>query len=87
MEDAVVEPARARMVPGFDSVRKAEKQAGASGACMSGAGPSLLSFVDKRRTDPHNVLDSMVEAFRARRVDANGFVTTIGEGARVVEGP
>lgn len=82
MEDSVVEVARAKMVPGFANVKRAAKEAGGAGACMSGAGPSVLSFVDKRNSNPASVLDAMVGAFRSVGVESRGFVTSIGEGAR-----
>jgi homoserine kinase len=85
MEDSVVEPARARMDPGFEAVKKAVRQSGAAGVCLSGAGPSLLAVVDRERAGPRTVLDSMVEAFVSRGVEAGGFDTSVGEGARVVE--
>lgn len=84
MEDAVVEVARARMIPGFIAVKKAARASGAAGFCISGAGPSVLSIVDRKRADPREVLDSMVEEFRSHRVESKGFVTSIGEGARDV---
>lgn len=86
MEDAVVEPARAKMVPHFEAIKEAARREGAEGICMSGAGPSLLAVVDRGRTNPETVLGSIVQAFQSRKVEASGFVTSIGEGARVVEG-
>ena len=87
MEDAVVEVARAKMVPGFFAVKEAAKAAGAAGVCISGAGPTVLSLVDGSRQDPGSVLDAMVEGFESEGARAKGFVTSVGEGARVVEGP
>jgi homoserine kinase len=85
MEDAVIEVARAKIVPGFDAIRKAAKAAGAAGVCLSGAGPSMLAIVDGDMSKPGDVLESMVDAFRSREIEAKGFVTSVGGGARVVE--
>lgn len=85
MEDQVVEPVRARLIPGYEAVKRAAKRAGASGVCISGAGPSILAVVDSRRADAGIVLSSMVEAFRKAGVRARGFVTVAGGGASVVE--
>jgi homoserine kinase len=85
MEDAVIEVARAKMVPGFEEIRKAAKAAGAAGVCLSGAGPSMLAIVDKGQSKPRKVLESMVDAFGSHKVEAGGFVTSVGRGARVVE--
>ena len=39
MEDIIVEPARKKMIPGFDKVKKNAMKAGASSCTISGAGP------------------------------------------------
>ena len=85
MEDVVVEVARAKMIPGFENVKTAAKRVGAAGVCVSGSGPSMLSVVDRMRKDPDAVLEAMVGAFRSKGVKAEGFVTTVGSGARVIE--
>jgi len=83
MEDSVVEPARAPMIPGLDKVRMAAKEAGASGCCISGAGPSVLSLLDSKAGDSKTVLRAMVKAFEGAGMKAHGFTTTVGKGARV----
>lgn len=42
--DAIVEPAREHMIPGYRRVKEAALDAGASGAAISGAGPSVVAF-------------------------------------------
>lgn len=85
MKDEVVEPARSKLIPGYNRVRKLAREAGASGVCISGAGPSMLAAVDSEKTGPKEVLAAMLEGFRGAGVTAEGFVTRAGEGARVVE--
>jgi homoserine kinase len=85
MEDAVVEPARAKMIPGFRDVKAAAKRAGAAGVCISGGGPSMLSVVDGKKENPDRVLGAMVKAFRSAGVRSEGFVTSVGSGARIIE--
>ena len=84
MKDEIVEPARARMIPGFESVREAAIRSGAAGVCISGAGPTVLAVADSLRTSSATVLGAMLSAFRDRGVEAKGFVTRVGAGARVV---
>ena len=84
MRDEIVEPARAGMIPGFREVRRAAVQSGASGVCISGAGPTVLAATDSRRTSPPSILKAMLHAFGDAGVKATGFVTKVGEGARVV---
>lgn len=85
MHDEVVEPVRSGLIPGYERVKKAAKRSGASGVCISGAGPSVLAVVDSSRADPNVVLSSMLDCFRSAGVGASGFVTAAGKGARVVE--
>ena len=49
--DVIVEPARKHMIPGFDNVKKNALRAGAFGVTISGAGPSVIAFTNKK----HNV--------------------------------
>jgi homoserine kinase len=81
MNDRVVEGARKKLIPGYDAVRRAGKEAGAAGVCISGAGPTMLAVADSATCDPRHVLEDMLSAFRGEGVDANGFVTVPGEGA------
>jgi homoserine kinase len=86
MTDKAVEQARKRMIPSYDLVRSQAIDAGAEGVCISGAGPSMLAIVDKRRSLPKKVLDAMLAAFGKEGVRSSGYVTRIGRGARVVKG-
>lgn len=86
MDDDVVEPVRGRLIPGYRKVRDAAIHAGASGACISGAGPTVLALVEGSKRDPKKVLAAMVSAFRASGTEASGFITSVGGGARRIEG-
>jgi len=86
MNDRAVEQARKSMIPGFDRVRSGAMGAGAEGVCISGAGPSMLAMVDKRRSRPKMVLEAMLTAFAQEKVKSSGYVTRVGSGARVVKG-
>jgi homoserine kinase len=85
MTDRAVEQARKSMIPGYDRVRSRAMDAGAAGVCISGAGPSMLAIVDKRRSVPEKVLEAMTAAFGQESVKSSGYVTRIGRGARLVE--
>ena len=85
MTDRAVEQARKTMIPGYDRVRSRAIEAGAEGVCISGAGPSMLAIVDKRRSQPKKVLEAMMAAFGQEGAKSSGYVTRIGRGARVVK--
>jgi homoserine kinase len=84
MNDKVVEIARKKLIPGYDQVKSRAVKAGASGVCISGAGPSMLALV-KSREKARDVLEAMLTGFRDSHVKATGFVTSVGKGARVIE--
>ena len=86
MSDTIVEPARKVMIPGYDLVKSLAMKAGAEGVCISGAGPSMLAIVDKKKSDPKKVLEAMQKAFEKSGVESSGYVTKAGRGARVVKG-
>ncbi len=44
LEDVLIEPRRASLVPGFAAVKQAAKEAGALGASFSGGGPSVFAW-------------------------------------------
>lgn len=83
MSVSLVDDRRAVMVPGFESVRRAAISKGASGVCISGAGPTLLAVC--KRSLAGGVLRSMVGEFRRRGVRSSGFATRTGRGCRIVE--
>jgi len=81
MREAVVTPARAALIDGYDAVREAALSAGATGVTVSGAGPAMLAVCRPGGRRP--VASAMVEAFREAGVDARAYQTRIGEGSRV----
>ncbi|WP_129113123.1 homoserine kinase [Halegenticoccus tardaugens] len=82
MYDAVVTPARAELITGYNSVREAALDAGATGVTVSGAGPGIVAACDGR--DRRAVAGAMVDAFVDAGVDARAYQTEIGRGARVL---
>jgi homoserine kinase len=88
MEDRLHEPYRAPHVPGFDAVKAAARGAGALGACLSGAGPSILAFADDAQ-DAASIGEAMIAAWRgSSRVEAEARVLTMdSEGTTVVLDP
>jgi homoserine kinase len=46
IDDRIVEPARAHLIPGFYAVKEAALRSGALGCSISGAGPSVFAITD-----------------------------------------
>src|SRR4030065_2349839 len=85
MSDAVVEPERAALIPGYQKVKDNAMKAGASGVAISGAGPAMIPIVNKRKAKASKVAEAMKEAFESTGFRATSFVTTAGRGVHVLE--
>ena len=83
MQGGFVDPRRAVMIPGFERVRGSAISAGAYGACISGAGPSVLAATTRRKAN--RVLKAMLRGFHEAEVQSKGFVTGVGEGCKIIE--
>ena len=85
MSDAVVEPARASMIPGYLKVKENALKAGACGVTISGAGPAMLAVVNKKSGDSAKVATAMKEGFKSAGFEATAFATRPGRGVYLVE--
>ncbi|MGQ9641789.1 MAG: homoserine kinase [Candidatus Bathycorpusculaceae bacterium] len=85
MSDAVVEPARAFMIPGYQMVKDMALKAGAYGVAISGAGPSLIAIVDEGCSVTSKVLKAMEEGFKTAGISAEVFYTKPGKGVTLLE--
>ena len=73
MEDALHQPYRSPLIPGFQDVVSAASRAGALGAALSGAGPSVLAFAEKGNAGP--VAVAMGDAFRSHDIECKTIIT------------
>jgi len=84
LNDHIVEPVRARLIPGFDEAKKAAIQAGAYGCSISGAGPTLFALTPNNDI-AHQACKDMVAVFARYNLDCASFVTKISsQGAKIV---
>lgn len=85
--DAIAEPRRAGLVPGFAAVQAAAREAGALGCSLSGSGPSTFALCADEAT-AHGAGAAMRAAYRAATgADADLWVSRVGrQGARLVTG-
>jgi len=85
MSDAVVEPARAFLIPGYEQVKENALKAGACGVAVSGAGPAMISIVNKKKADASKVASVMKTGFESAGLKATAFATRPGKGVRLLE--
>ncbi len=84
VDDRIVEPARAPLIPGFYDVKKAALNAGAFGCSISGAGPSIFAVTDNLSAGKE-IGKAMQEAFKRNNLNSNVYVSKVNkEGAKVV---
>lgn len=85
LSDSVVEPARSKLIPGYQGVKKVAIDAGALGVTISGAGPSMVAFFDNFSSDGIEIGKAMSQAFKNAHVEASYHITKPGDGARVID--
>jgi len=76
LDDLLVEPRRAPLIEGFAVVKQAALAAGAMGASISGAGPSVFAWCEDEAT-ARSVGDAMSAAFAAAGFDSDLHLTPI----------
>ena len=84
--DAVAEPVRSRLVPGFERVRASALEAGAAGAGLSGSGPTIFALC-RGRGVAEQAAAAMAEAFREEAgLASDTVVSRVNEvGSRILE--
>ncbi len=84
LKDVLVEPRRSRLIAGFAAVKEAALDAGAMGASISGAGPSVFAWCEDRETG-ERAGELMAAAFMASGLASDVHVTPIdGPAASVI---
>ncbi|MEN9846714.1 MAG: homoserine kinase [Pseudomonadota bacterium] len=83
LEDKIVEPERAQLIPGYAAAKRAALEAGASGCSISGSGPSLFALAQSEDI-AHRVGAAMRKAFAALDISSIPYVSQINSSGAVV---
>jgi len=78
-----VEPRRAPLIVGFDAAKQAAFAAGAMGASISGAGPSVFGWFETR-AQAEAAAPLIQEAFAAAGFESQAWVSPINSAAAKV---
>lgn len=82
--DVLVEPRRARLIPGFARVKEAALDCGALGSSISGGGPSVFAWFDSK-AKAQRAGAAMAQAFHSVKLGADVLVSKVAApGARVL---
>ena len=76
LQDVLVEPRRAVLVPGFAAVKSAALDNGALGASLSGAGPSVFAWFASEH-DARAAAPAMQSAFAGAGFDSRAYVSPV----------
>ena len=76
LEDVIIEPVRSILIPGFDELKQACKDAGALGGGISGSGPSIF-FLSKEKDTALKVEQAMKDLYTRLGLAHHTYVTTI----------
>lgn len=85
MVDKLAEPYRATIMPAYEQVKKAAKQAGAFSFGISGAGPSMFAFTDSP-TKAEEVGRQMALVLEKEDIESTVYCSNVNrEGAKVLK--
>ncbi|APJ03703.1 homoserine kinase [Silvanigrella aquatica] len=84
-QDIIIEPQRAKLVPGFYKVKDVALQSGAIVASFSGSGPSLFALSDTKN-NAEIIADKMQQEFMKYNIHSDFWITGLNsKGAHVTE--
>lgn len=83
VDDVIVEPARKHLIPSYDAVKNNALKSGALAVTISGAGPSMISFLETSKNGKR-VADSMASGFKESGIKSRILVCHPSSGAKVV---
>ncbi|MCZ7400254.1 MAG: hypothetical protein O8C62_11390, partial [Candidatus Methanoperedens sp.] len=84
MENRVIEEVRSKLIKGYGQVKKSAIEAGASGVTISGSGTTMIAVCSINERE--NIAKAMTQAFSDNHIRSEAFITTIGNGAKIIDG-
>ncbi len=82
VQDNIVEPVRAKFIPGFYDVKKAALDAGAYGSSISGSGPSVFAVTDNKNK-AESIGKAMRESFSKKNIESEFYISKVSlEGVK-----
>jgi homoserine kinase len=83
IDDCIIEPARQKMIPGYEQVKERSIQAGALAFTISGAGPSTIAFLNSKDKGSQ-VSNTMKETYEKLDIACKTFICKPSNGARII---
>lgn len=79
LQDVIIEPERALLIPGYFKVKEMAMKTGALGCSLSGSGPSIFAF-SKDKTLAEEIALKMANEFTKIGIESNTYVSKIKQG-------
>jgi homoserine kinase len=79
LHDAVAEPVRAGLIPGFHDMKHAALEAGALGCSISGSGPSVFAL-SRSEAEATRIAEALHTALQRHSVQGTLFVSNVAKG-------
>lgn len=83
LQDHIVEPVRAMLIPNFDAVKSAALNSGALGCSISGSGPSIFAL-SETRVRAESIAKEMSKAFETIGLDSLQIISKINPTGPVI---
>ena len=85
MQDIIIEPARAMLIPGFYKLREIAMQNGAISFGISGSGPSVFSFT-KNKDEAVRIAEVLTEYLSSIHINTKSYTSAINNtGPKIIE--
>ncbi|MGG1876235.1 homoserine kinase [Paenibacillus cisolokensis] len=85
MKDRIHQPYRAPLVPGMSKILEEAQEQGALGVALSGAGPTMIAFVDNRDARIEQLRVYLVETMEAEGITVSCLqLSPVAEGVQVL---
>ena len=78
LNDVIVEPQRAKLIPGFQEVKQVAIDSGALGCSISGAGPSIFALCDKLEI-AKSIGSNMESVFQKNQIKTELYISPINK--------
>ncbi|HKO64428.1 MAG TPA: homoserine kinase [Candidatus Nitrosocosmicus sp.] len=83
INDSVIEPARKKLIPGYEKIKERSLEAGAMAFTISGAGPSTVAFLDSNKNGLR-ISEVMEEEYNKINIKCKTFISKPGNGSKIV---
>lgn len=84
VEDLIVEPQRAKLIQGYDNLKKAAVESGAIACNISGSGPSVFALA-KGLQSARQILLAMESQYRYENIPFHSYLTRINNNGVTIE--